>query len=92
MGLKAGTINDLSNSMAKAIEEAFLSEWPKAKQGQSPPAMNDDMRLIFVAVAQGVVKHLKVNENAFEVTVNTTDLHSHTAQVEIDNSTTPNPA
>jgi len=31
--------------------------------------MNNQMRLMFVAIAQGVVKHLKENPNAFGVTV-----------------------
>jgi hypothetical protein len=70
MALEAGSItNFTNNSMAKAIEDAFLSEWPNAMGGQPVPAINDQMRLMFVAVAQGVINHLNANPDAFKVTV-----------------------
>lgn len=74
MELKAGTtMNDsgsseLDNSMAKAIEDAFLKEWPKIMgDGSSAPESNDQMRLLFIAIAQGVIRHLHDNPDAFQV-------------------------
>jgi hypothetical protein len=69
MPLKAGTINDLSNSMAQAMEDAFVAAWPNVMGEQELPANRQQMRLMFVAVAHGVVQHLKGNPNAFKVEV-----------------------
>lgn len=69
MPLKAGTISDLSNSMAQAMEDAFVAAWPNVMGEQELPANRQQMRLMFVAVAQGVVQHLKDNPNAFKVQV-----------------------
>ena len=57
------------NSMAQAMEEAFKQEWPYVMKGADTPAANDQMRLMFIAVARGVVKHLKDNHESFKVTV-----------------------
>ncbi len=87
MGLKAGKIGDLSASMARAMEDAFRNEWVRVKEG-SAPVMTEDMQLIFVAVAQGVVDHLVANPDAFNVTVNSHSSgdtsHSHSTEVSID--------
>lgn len=97
MALKPGSINLSKNpsssewtlSMAKAIEDAFLEEWPQAMPGQAAPELNDQMRLIFVAVAKGVVKHLGQNGTAFQVTNanasgNTTHTHTATTTVSVE--------
>jgi hypothetical protein len=75
MALKAGTKRrDSANqdqyvgSMAAAMEHAFLQEWPVI-MGTQAPQPNDHMRLLFIAIAQGVVRHLKDNENAITVDV-----------------------
>jgi len=69
MALKAGTIADFSDSMAEAIENAFLEEWPKVMGGAADevPEMNEQMKLIFVAVAQGVVRYLTDHAEAFHI-------------------------
>lgn len=69
MPLKAGTTNNLSNSMAEAMEDAFVVAWPNVMGEQELPANRQQMRLMFVAVAQGVVEHLKENPTAFKVQV-----------------------
>jgi hypothetical protein len=93
MGLIAGNINDSktsspdwSVSMAKAIEDAFIAEWPNVVTGQAAPSGEAllSMRLMFVAVARGVVKHLHDNPNAFNVQNATTDNHDHLMVVEGD--------
>ncbi len=78
MPLKPGTkkitpapVSDgYAGSMAAAIEKAFLDGWPESMGGQPKPESNDQMRLMFLAIAQGVVKHLKENPTSFKVTVN----------------------
>ena len=63
-------VDPYANSMAQAIENAFLKEWPVIMGNEKPaPEGNDQMRLMFIAIAQGVVRHLLDNEAA--ITVNT---------------------
>ena len=60
----------LENSMAQAIEDALEDVYEKVKGKTFPSAGKDDRRLLFVAIAQGVIKHLQENANdAFDVTV-----------------------
>ncbi|MBC8488707.1 MAG: hypothetical protein H8D45_22000 [Bacteroidetes bacterium] len=68
MTLKAGTISNMSNSLAKAMEEAFLEAWPSVMDTQKPE-VNDHLRLMFIAVSQGVIKHLKENPESFKVKI-----------------------
>ena len=61
MPLKAGRQGDLAGSMAKDTEDAFRANWG-AFMGDDlavPDTNHPQMRLLFVAVAQGVIKHLK---------------------------------
>lgn len=71
MALKAGTLTDFDNSMAKAMEDALGVLW-LAKTGEPlSSAAQEDRRLMFIAIAQGVVKHLRDNAGpAFDVSVN----------------------
>jgi hypothetical protein len=73
MKIKAGKINDLSNSLAADIENAFMKEWGnvmKDENGNSLPTPNSNkqMQLLFIAVAQGVVKHLKMHQDSIVIT------------------------
>ena len=72
MALKAGTLDttEFGNSMAAAIEHAFEKVWKDRYGTNLPDETRDDRRLLFVAIAQGVVKHLKDNAgSAFDVDV-----------------------
>ncbi|MBD0260133.1 MAG: hypothetical protein ICV83_30820 [Cytophagales bacterium] len=69
MALRAGTVNDFDNSMASKMAEAFAREWFVAMNEQPFPGMNDQTRLMFAAIAQGVVEYLKANPGAFRVSV-----------------------
>jgi len=62
--LRPGTMNDFSASMAEAMQEAL--DAAKREHG-GPLAPSDQTKLLFVAVAQGVVKHLARNPEAFAV-------------------------
>ena len=70
MALKAGSSNDMANSLAKAIEDAFKQEWNAVMGGQPlSEDPNPQMRLLMVSVAQGVVRYLADNADAFRTTV-----------------------
>lgn len=79
MSMKAGTISSFSSSMAAAIEHAFNTEWNKQKPEQ--PLDQDtinERRLIFVAVAQGVLKFLAANIDSLKVEVDVqVDQYTH---------------
>ncbi len=57
-----------AGSMAEAIEDAFKKEWVNVKGGSAPSTeSNRELKLLFVAIAQGVVKHLTENPESFKV-------------------------
>lgn len=64
--LYAGTLNAFDNSMAKEIEDALAILMGPLPPG--PPKVVDDRRRLFIAIANGVINHLKDNEAAFEIT------------------------
>jgi hypothetical protein len=59
MVLKAGTVDDFEDSMAEAIEDALKAEWATVKETAFPTTGAEDRRLLFVAIAQGIVRYLK---------------------------------
>ena len=57
--LKAGHWNDLADSLTGAIDAAFDSEWSLARPGDVlGDAGRDDRRVLFAAVARGVLAFL----------------------------------
>jgi len=50
---------DMGDSMAAAIEEAFERAWKEVHDSELPTKGRRDRRILFVGVAQGVVKYLK---------------------------------
>lgn len=60
--LKPGHVSDFANSMAEAIENALQSEWQTVKGSALPSAGADDRKILFVAIAQGVLGYLKANQ------------------------------
>lgn len=60
----AGTLADFNDSMAQEIEIALnaLSPLPSA-----PPKMVEDRRKLFIAIAKGVITHLKNHQAAIQV-------------------------
>lgn len=72
MGLKPGRVDDFTNSMAAAMEDAFQSEWLDVKGTALPGKGEEDRKILFSAVARGVVKHLQENAaTAFQIAVTT---------------------
>lgn len=68
---EAGKPGDFANSLAEAIEDAFNT----ILNGEGKPTfdVNDnsratrDRRMLFVAIAQGVVNHLYAHQAAWEI-------------------------
>lgn len=78
MRLKAGTKatvipsateDNYSASMAEAMEAAFNSEWKNVMGDATKPQPSDQMQLLFISIARGIVKHLYDNHEAFTVKV-----------------------
>ena len=81
--LKAGTVanpQDFANSMALYMEEAMKEEWFRVKGERLHADIGvQDRRILFAAVAQGVLRYLEDNL----LTLATTEVdghgdHSHT--------------
>jgi hypothetical protein len=57
--LKAGTVADFGGSMAEYIETAMKNEWRAIRKEELPERLGEaDRRILFTAVAQGVLKYL----------------------------------
>ena len=82
MALKSGTPTGLSGSMAEAIQDAFNKHYPEL-MGKPAPGKNKQMTLLCVAIAEGVIKHLKANPEAFDVNVKLHGGVSYPATVKI---------
>ena len=74
MPLKAGTVDDFTSSMAESMELALAQEYQKLKNEALPDMGREDRRMLFAAIAQGVVRHLKDNLMAFSIEVETTQV------------------
>lgn len=76
-GLKAGTPDDLGGSMAEAMEQAFEKTWGEHKETELSGRGRDERRILFVAVAQGILRYLKEHApEGFEVDVEVTQKDS----------------
>ncbi len=86
MALKAGTLQDTIFSdvmtMVGEMEKAFREDWPKVmNEAELPDELDPQMKLVFVAVAKGVVRHLANNADAFKISVQSSNEHTHNASV-----------
>ncbi|MEZ6242094.1 MAG: hypothetical protein R3B57_03535 [Phycisphaerales bacterium] len=70
MALKAGTFSNYASSMAQAMEDAMQSVYQERHGTPMPSAGVEDRRMLFVAIAQGVIRHLADNPGAFHTKVN----------------------
>lgn len=82
MALKPGQVDvGFTDSMAAAMEEALLEHWPDVMRTATPPFDSRFLKLFFVAVSQGVVRHLEENPTSFKVSVSETSGGRFTGQV-----------
>ena len=64
MGLKAGSVNDFADSMVAAMEQALKDQWTAMGRGTLGDVGAEDRRLMFAAIARGMLKYLKSKEAA----------------------------
>lgn len=81
--LKAGTVanpQDFANSMAQYMEEAMKEEWFRVKGEPLHAEVGaQDRRILFAAVAQGVLRYLEDNLATLATTsVDGDGYHTHT--------------
>jgi hypothetical protein len=62
MALKAGHVADFSGSLAEAIENAMKAEWQAVKGSPMPDTDPQDRRILFVAIAQGLLSYLNAHQ------------------------------
>jgi hypothetical protein len=58
--LKAGTVDDFASSLAAYLDKAMQNEW-QARKGEELPKDGpgaEDRKILFAAIAQGVLKFL----------------------------------
>lgn len=75
----AGTLADFDDSLAQEIEIAM-----NALSGPLPSAPQkvvDDRRKLFIAIANGVIKHLQKHQAAVEITLDGVGNHVTTIRV-----------
>lgn len=65
MALNSG-FTTFTASMAEAMQNAFIQAWPDYMDDTPVPDPNPQMKLMFVAIARGVVQHLHEHPEAFE--------------------------
>ena len=71
--LYAGTLADFNDSMAKEIEDALanlIGPLPLA-----PEKLVNDRRALFIAIANGVINHLKNKQAALEIEFDVGPVH-----------------
>lgn len=68
MTLRAGTVADWGG-MADAIEQAFADELSKRKGTSLPDASAEERRMLFAAIARGVLGYLHDNESNLNIVI-----------------------
>ena len=70
--LYAGKLAAFAASMAEAMEQELRALNIAAGLGDLPDTNIDDRRRLFIAIARGVIQHMKDNQGAFRITVDVT--------------------
>ena len=93
--LKAGTLDDFGGSLAEYIDIAMKNEWRLVKGEELPSGLGeDDRRILFAAVAQGVLKFLYDHRADLITTAESgggADPHRHSMDFTVDTYRTPLP-
>jgi hypothetical protein len=64
MALKSGSVSNFNDSMAAAMDQAFQDEWSAVKGEPLPAGGEQERKILFAAVAQGMLSYLSDNINA----------------------------
>jgi hypothetical protein len=67
MPIRGGTPATYAGSMAEAIEQALDDVRVESGLDPLPADGRDDRRMLFMAIARGVVAHLAANDDAFVI-------------------------
>ena len=81
--LKAGHVHpeeDFNLSMAYEMDEAMKTEWHRVKGEDLSPMPSEDRRILFVAVARGVLRYLQKHGHDIGTTRSNGGDHSHTLE------------
>ena len=95
--LKSGTVDDFAASLAAYLDQAMQNEW-QAVKGEALPISGpgvEDRRILFAAIAQGVLKFLADHVDDLITTDNSAGgglgTHHHTMAFTVDTYRTPLP-
>lgn len=95
--LKCGTVDNFASSLAAYLEQAMQNEW-QAVKGESLPTSGpgvEDRRILFAAIAQGVLKFLADHVDDLVTSDNSGDggltTHHHKMAFTVDSYRTPLP-
>lgn len=88
--LNGGSLGSFADSMADEIEKALNEVRKEAGMDPLPTSDATDRHMLFVAIARGVIKHLKAKEKAFQIKVDS-DAHTHTGSLSIQVKSPPPP-
>ncbi|MFN3324547.1 MAG: hypothetical protein ACK5AZ_13705 [Bryobacteraceae bacterium] len=76
--LKAGRVSNFENSLAAEIEAAMKAEWQAVKGTPLPGGPGEeDRKILFVAVARGLLKFLKDRRADIQTSANDGVNHRH---------------
>jgi hypothetical protein len=53
----------VASEMTNTMQEAMTKEWEATREGSLPDIGKEDRRLLFAAVARGLLEYLKANES-----------------------------
>lgn len=82
MQYKPGTLSHYDDSMAERARVVFDKLWKEKYGSDLPSETKEDRRMLFVAIAQGVIQHFKDNAlDAFDIEVNV--VHRNSSGIEI---------
>ncbi len=65
-----GKIDNVNGSMIEAIENQMASLFVQVKGTNIPDIGKEDRRILFAAIARGVLQYLKDNQNLIKINLN----------------------
>ena len=65
--LWGGTIGEFADSMANEIEQAYQAVLAEEEKDPLPSQNKEDRRMLFIAIARGVINHLAKKQKAFQI-------------------------
>jgi hypothetical protein len=76
-----------ANTLVQSIETFLEQEWQTAKGEALATEGREDLQLMFKAIAQGVVKHLRDNAEVLLTDAKHDHTHTITCDVDVENKT-----